>query len=361
MSRQSSTGTDVLEKRTVVDADVHLSVAADDVAAYCDQPHRSRLTNPSTYPNDRGSDWITPDDRLEESARLTDPDRVEALVVDGYHIDHPILNINTGVQKLPNDELAVHLMRAYNDYLLDRFLDESDFSGLMELTTQRPAETAEEIDRIGDEDRIVGGLISTTGPDDPLGDPAYDVMYRAAAEAGLPVVFHSESGAHLRHDFPKQNQGFSTSFGLDTLSHLWSQTLTFTSLITEGVPEKFPGLEFVFLESGAAWAPYMMWRLNKEYAIQKPQAPLLTQSPEQYVRESCYFGSHPAGSPDTPGDATTVIDTLGSGSLLFASNYPYSAFDGPEGLGDSLSGAASEEELDRMLYETPADVFGLEV
>jgi len=361
MTQQSDLRTELLEETVIVDADVHLSVDADDVAAYCDQPYRSRLMNGSTYPKDQGSDWITPDDRLDESRRLTDVERIEEIIVDEYHIDHPILNINTGIQKLPNDELAVHLMQAYNDYLLDQFLDEGDFYGLMELTTQRPAKAAEEIDRIGDEDKIVGGLISTTGPDDPMGDPSYDVMYRAAEDAGLPIVFHSASGPHFRHDFPKQNQGFETSFGLDTLSHLWSQTLTFTSLITEGVPEKFPGLNFVFLEAGAAWAPYMIWRLNKEYSIQKPQAPLLTRSPEQYARESCYFGSHPIGAPTASEDLETIVDVVGPDVLLFASNYPYLDFDGPEALDRHLRKEFPAEALERVVYEAPVEAFGLDV
>jgi predicted TIM-barrel fold metal-dependent hydrolase len=347
--------------KPIVDVDVHVDPDVEQVAEYCEQPYRDRLLNNSAFPRDSGSDWVQKVDRLDEGAKLTDADRVRSLVTDSKGIDAPILNLNTGIQKLPTDDLAVHLMQAYNDYFLDRFLTDEDVYGLAEITTQKPEAAADEIERLADEPSIVGALIGNTGPERPLGDPRYDGIYRAAEANDLPVVFHPLSGPHFRHDFTKQNQGMTNSLGVETLSGLWSQTMTFASLIVQGVPEKFPDLDFVFLETGPAWAPYMMWRLNKEYSIQKPEAPLLTQSPEKYVRESFYFASDSMGDPNDPDQLRTMIDSVGSESLIFASNAPFDEYENREAIVDSLGEQFEPDELEGLLHGTAADVFGIDV
>jgi predicted TIM-barrel fold metal-dependent hydrolase len=133
--------------------------------------------------------------------------------------------------------------------------------------------------------------------------------------------------------------------------------MTFASLIVQGVPEKFPDLDFVFLETGPSWVPYMMWRLNKEYSIQKPEAPLLTKSPEQYVRDSFYFASSSMGDPKDPTQLRTMIDSVGTESLLFASNTPFNEYDDRTEVVDTLAEQFSADELEDLLFGTAADVF----
>ncbi|WP_436934696.1 amidohydrolase family protein [Halovenus marina] len=346
--------------KPIVDVDVHVDPDEEQVAEYCEQPYRDRLLNDSAFPRDPGSDWVQKTDRLNDANRLTDPERVRSLVQEQRGVDHPVLNLNTGIQKLPTDDLAVHLMRAYNDYFLDHFLTDEDVYGLAEITPQKPDAAAAEIERLADEPQIVGAFIGNTGPERPLGDPRYDIIYRAAEANDLPVVFHPSAGPHFRHDFTKQNQGMTNSLGVETLSGLWSQTMTFASLIVQGVPEKFSDLDFVFLETGPSWVPYMMWRLNKEYSIQKPEAPLLTQSPEKYVRKSFYFASDSMGDPNDSDQLRTMIDSVGAESMLFASNAPFDEYGDREDIVDSLAAQFTVDELEGLLYDTAAGVFGID-
>jgi len=360
MCAETTGANDVLSDGIAIDAEVHVDAPAGDVAAYCDQPFRRRLQSDSAFPKDLGSDWRVKDDTLADG-QLTSVADVRSRVCERFGVDHPVLSLATGIQKLPNGDVASHLMRAYNDYLLDQYLDGSTFHGLAEMSPQQPENAAEEIDRMGDEKQIAGVMIGTTGAPKPLGDPQYDVIYRAAEENDLPVVYHSASGPHFRHDFPKQNQGLRSSFPVDTLSHLWSQTLTFSSLVVQGVPEKFPGLDFVFQEVGLSWVPYMTWRLNKEYSIQKPQAPLLSQSPEEYVNDSCYFAYGSLGSPLESSDLATVVDIVGSDSIVFSTNAPYTGVDDGDALSAELSTLFGPDEREEVLYETPRSVFDLPV
>jgi predicted TIM-barrel fold metal-dependent hydrolase len=187
-----------------------------------------------------------------------------------------------------------------------------------------------------------------------------DAIYDAAEENDLAVAFHGSAAPTFRYDFPIQNQGLERFLEVHTLAHLWQSSLALTSLIVQGVPEKFPDLNFVFLEAGISWAPYMMWRLNKEYSIRRSEAPLLEKSPEAYLREQFYFASQPLGEPNDPTHMQQMIDIMGTDSIMFASDYPHWDFDHPDELGTHLRTTFTEAERTQVLNETPKEVFGLD-
>src|SRR5699024_10688070 len=145
-----------------------------------------------------------------------------------------------------------------------------------------------------------GIFLETYGQQPPRGDPSHDAIYQAAADNGLHIAYHGAAATGFKVDFPIQNQGAERFLAIHTLAHLWQQTLALTSLLVQGVPAKFPELNFIFLEAGISWVPYMMWRLNKEYSMRRSEAPLLEKSPEEYIRDQFYFASQPLGEPNTP-------------------------------------------------------------
>lgn len=355
----------LLQESAVVDVDVHLggAISYDDVGAYLDEPHRSRLCNhsgPTPLPFsgwDRNSGGKIDD----EAHSLADADELNQRLCVEFGVDIPVLNTLSWITRLPESEFAVEVARAYNNVLFDQFLDEYDhFRGMVTIATQRPERAAEEIDRIGDEDQIVGLYIATGGPDKPLGDPSYDVMYRAAEDHGLPVVYHGHVDAFLT-DFPRQNQALETYASVSTLGHPWAQMLTMTSLIEQGTPEKFPDLNFVFLEAGLLWAAYTMFRLNKTFSMQVNASPLLTKSPEEYIRDQFYFGTQPIEEPNDSGMLRAIFELVGPESILFASDFPHWDFDHPATIGDIFTSSLSDDDINRVLHQNASDVFNISV
>jgi hypothetical protein len=82
------------------------------------------------------------------------------------------------IDSITDDRLGVQLMRAANNVLIDRFLDEDDdFYDLARLCTRRPEVAVEEINRLGDE---------ATGPP----------VLRTARRTGTPAL----PGEHGRTD-----------------------------------------------------------------------------------------------------------------------------------------------------------------
>jgi predicted TIM-barrel fold metal-dependent hydrolase len=345
----------VLQGTTIVDTDVHLSVPTEDLAPYLDEPHRGHISNPTYSPLPK-SGWDRSLGGKIQPARINGYEDLQPLV-DDFGVDYPILNATSVLPRLPQTDLAVNLMSAYNDYLLDEYLDRDDsLYGLATVATQDPEAAAAELDRLGDESQIVGAYVCTTGPDYPVGDSRYDVVYRAAEDNDLTVTYHASGGAFM-FDFPLQNRQYEQFLEVHTLSHLWSQMQTMTSVLVNGTPEKFPDLDFVFLEAGLAWIPMMMFRLNKEYSIRRSEAPLLRKSPEEYVRDF-YFASQPVGEPNDPNHLRQVIEMVGVDSIMFASDYPHWDFDHPSALDDHLRAFFDDEERERVLHDNAREAFG---
>jgi predicted TIM-barrel fold metal-dependent hydrolase len=357
MSSQTE-GPQSIENAPLVDTDIHLSVSPQEVAEYCDPPYDAHMRNEGYAPLP-ASGWDRNLRGKIEDYSVKSPEDVQRRLCEEFHVDYPILNPTSKLPRLPQSDLAVHLMSAYNDLMVDRYLDEYDhFKGLLALATQKPDKAAEEIDRLGDEDGVVGVYLATTGGERPLGDPRFDVVYQACEDNGLHVAYHGSGGAFM-FDFPKQNQGFEKFINVHAMAHAWSQMMTLGSIVVQGVPEKFPDLNFTFLEAGLSWVPYMMFRLNKEYSIRRSEAPLLEKSPEEYIREF-YFSSQPLGEANDPGDMRQLLDVLGPDSIVFSSDYPHWDFDHPEALDTYLRQTFSEEERRKVLSGNAMEAFGLE-
>lgn len=350
-----------VQDTTVVDTDVHLSIPMEELAKYCDEPYRSTTANPTYSAVDRtGWDRYMGGKITPEKENVRSADRLYEKICQEFEIDYPIINAFPLLSSVPEDDRAVHLMRAYNDYLLDNYLDEYDeFLGLASVAIQDPTAAAEELDRIRSEDQIVGVYILNSGAQPPLGDPVYDVLYETAMEHDLHVAYHASAGAPFARDFPIQNAQFNRFLGTHILAHPWAHMLTFTSLLVNGAPEKFPDLNFSFLEAGYSWVPYMMFRFNKEYSMRRSEAPLLKKSPEEYVRESFYFASQPVGEPNDPAHLDSIIDVLGTDRLMLSTDYPHWDFDHPSALDVHVQKFDSEEDRRRVLHGTAIEAFGL--
>lgn len=350
-----------LAKTTVVDADVHLSIPLKDVAKYCEEPYRSITANP-TYTAVNRSGW----DRYMGGKIETEKETVrsaeslyEKLCVE-FNINHPVINTFSVLTSVPEDDRAVALMSAYNDYLLDNYLDEYDeFFGLASVATQDPNAAAEELDRVATEEAIVGVYILNSGAQPTLGDPSYDVLYQAAEDHGLGVAFHASAGAPFAKDFPIQDTGFNRFLPLHILAHPWAQMLTLSSLLTNGTFEKFPDLNFSFLEAGIGWVPYLAFRFNKEFAMRRSEAPLLEKRPEEYIRDACYFASQPIGEPLDPTHLQSLIDIVGAERMMLSTDYPHWDFDHPDALDQHVRQFSAGADRERILAGTAEEAFNL--
>ena len=84
-----------------------------------------------------------------------------------------------------------------------------------------------------------------------------------------------------------------------------------TSLVIEGVPERFPKLKFVFIEGGFGWVPAITWRMDKHWQRFRDEVPHVKRPPSEYVRERFWFTTQPIEEPDNARHLRTVIEWIG--------------------------------------------------
>jgi predicted TIM-barrel fold metal-dependent hydrolase len=129
-----------------------------------------------------------------------------------------------------------------------------------------------------------------------------------------------------------------------------------TNWVINGLPERFPKLKTIWIESGLAWLPFMMQRLDHEYLMRQSEAPLLKRLPSDYMREM-YYTSQPMEASN-PKLLQATFEAINAGTqLLYASDWPHWDFDVPA----RIAGLPflSEQEKRNILGENARRVFRL--
>ena len=84
-----------------------------------------------------------------------------------------------------------------------------------------------------------------------------------------------------------------------------------------------------FTEGGVAWVPWMMMRMDKEYAERRREVPILKDRPSKYMRRM-FYATQPVEEPEHLGDMATLLSLFGGeDSVTFASDWPHHDFDHP--------------------------------
>ncbi len=243
-------------------------------------------------------------------------------------------------KSLANPEHEAAMAAATNAWLaatwLGAYNGHGRYKGTLRVSTD-PDLAVAEIERWASHPHVVqimlnpyvGGL---------FGEPKYWPIYEAAARHGLVVCAHvtlQRPGPALMSTFGPpsyylENHG---QFPLLYAAHL-------TSLLCEGVFERFPGLHFTFVEGGFGWALPYVWRLDRHWKELRRDAPRLTRLPSEIVREHVSFTRQPVEEPARPRDLARVIELMGAETLEFATDYPH--WDGDYSTTISFAGVPDE-------------------
>jgi predicted TIM-barrel fold metal-dependent hydrolase len=355
----------VLRNNTVIDCDVHHSTShpVEEIGKRVSEPYRSILLEAEDpgklYPS-HGRNATAHVDKDSRISTADDGDQLQTEHCDTFEVDVPIINPIGQENVIQDRDRAFQETRAKNDWIMEEFLDDhQDNYATIYVTPREPAKSCEEIERLADEDQFVGVEMISTGNRTPLGDPKYDRIYQTAEDNGLPIVYHSLVGVNSAIEFPVLTWDFQKWVSQHTLAHSQSAMNTITSLIVQGVPVKFPNLEFVIVESGIEFIPWLMFRLNREIDQRPSQAPLLERTPEEYIRDRFYFGTQPMGDPVNFRHLQQIYDIVGADSIVFATDFPHFDFDAAEMISRCLD-VFSAEEKEKVLYKNAANVFGID-
>ena len=131
-----------------------------------------------------------------------------------------------------------------------------------------------------------------------------------------------------------------------------------TNWVINGLPERFPKLKLVWVESGLAWIPFIMQRLDHEFMMRVCEAPMLKRPPSEYIREM-YFTSQPLERSNMKLLEATFDAMKAETQLLFASDWPHWDFDPPSSI--TTIPFLTEQAKRNILGLNAARVFNLDV
>jgi predicted TIM-barrel fold metal-dependent hydrolase len=251
---------------------------------------------------------------------------------------------------IPDRVLNNAICTAINEWLAERWLEDSRFRGTIRVNPEDPPAAIAEIERWSGDRRMVQVGIPMQSRE-PYGKPQFEPIWAAAAAARLPVAVRPTGGAGIDHapsptGHPRTFAHYAGFMPLNFFHHL-------SNLIVEGVFERQPDLTFVFPAGGADLLVPLIWRLDGFARPFRDQVPWLTRPPSEYLADHVRFG---VGRLEGPLDPTITEEWYGlinhAGLLMFASGYPSwsmaSGNDLPPGLSPAQMRGIRWENADRL-------------
>ena len=176
---------------------------------------------------------------------------------------------------IPDDELKLVCVRAYNDFLRDwASADARRLITIMTMPFWDVDAAVAEVERSIDAGHR--GILFTAEPQrfglPYLGDHHWDPLWSLVQEAGLPVHFHIGSGDIGGAYAPGRvaAHGTASAYAYASVDLFMKNGVQVADLLTSGVLPRFPDLKFVSVESGIGWIPFVLEAVDHSYLEARP-------------------------------------------------------------------------------------------
>ena len=301
---------------------------------------------PPNAPLSARSDWRDMQGRAGMSVG-----EISARVLDEPGSDIAILNCIYGVQLALNEDMGNAFTKALNDWVRVEWLDRDPrLRASIVLPMHNVEHACDELDRCAADNRFVQALLLCMG-EVPLGRRSWWPLYAKAEKLGIPIGVHA--GSSFRH--PVTSLGWPSYYLEDYAAQSQGFQSQLTSLITEGVFAKHPGLKVVLIESGVTWLPGYMWRLSKFWRGLRFEVPWVDRPPLEILRDHVRLTIQPFDAPENEQIVAQLIDQLQSDDLLlFSSDYPHLQFDGDSSMPPGIQPALAR----KIKVDNPLATYG---
>ncbi|MEE2969604.1 MAG: amidohydrolase family protein [Pseudomonadota bacterium] len=364
-----------LDDVLIVDVDSHHyeSESMRDIIEFIEDPVLRQLAQSSNQVNQRGSMFAlgrvgyqdiggrvtryplrkleeTPADGIHRDVHLTHK-WMDAMGVD-YSCMFPTPMLSLALH--PQPEVEQNLARAYNSWLVEKVLPGSPrISSMLYLPFNDHKAAYKMVEDFGDKPGVLGFMV-TSVRHKPVHDNDYMKIYGLIEEMGLPLGFHS--------GFNWDDPMFRTAnrfIAVHALGFTWYNVIHCTNWVVNGLPERFPNLKVVWIESGVTWIPWLMTRLDNEYRMRSSECPSLKMLPSEYMKQM-YYSTQPIEVPDDDEYMEAVFKCIDAeNTLMYASDYPHWDMDLPSTIWDLPF--LSEKAKRKILGENARDAFNMDV
>jgi uncharacterized protein len=312
----------------LIDCDVHANVPSLDVLFEYQDPMwvqaaeergwrgptaQSRVYPPNA-PTTARDEW-----RPEGRVPASDVSMLQEHVLDKLGVERAILNCYYGVDSLRHPDWAIALARSVNDWIIEQWLDKDPrLVASITVPARDPVAAAAEIARVGSHPGFVQVMMPARS-ERLYGQRVFWPVFEAMVEKDL-VMGITWGGTVEESPSPT---GWASWYVEEYTAETQVYASQLTSLIIEGVFQKFPRLRVSMLESGFSWLPMWGWAMNKKWKGLRREIPWVDRPPMDIIREHFRFSTAPADIGSAPQTAK-ILDWLGSEDILmFGTDYPH--------------------------------------
>ncbi len=219
-------------------------------------------------------------------------------------------------------------LRAHNRWLADFVSDAPERrAGIFQIFLGDVEGSVREIEWAVEHGLRGGVLVPGSPPDspfEPLYSPAYEPIWAAAAANGLPLNHHSGGAT------PNFGNYFPSSLAMFMLEVTWWTQRALWHLMFSGVFERYPDLKYVTTETGTAWVPETLGKLDSfhhrmkysKYGSESIFGGLAVKDmslvPSEYFERQCFVGA----SFLRPTEALLTRE-VGVHKVMWGSDYPH--------------------------------------
>lgn len=221
----------------------------------------------------------------------------------------------------PSAQVETQLVKAYNRWFVKNILEKGErIKSMLPLPFRDPAACMEMIETYADHPNVVGFLITSQRMVN-VGSSAYMPVYAELERRNLPIGFHAGPDYQMEKQVNRFLSVHALSFVTCNMVHL-------TNWIMNAIPERFPDLNVIWIESGIAWVPFMMQRLDHEWILRQSDAPQLKKRPSEYMK-NFHYTTQPLEVTDMKMLEATFEMIDAKNTLLYSSDWPHWDFDTP--------------------------------
>jgi predicted TIM-barrel fold metal-dependent hydrolase len=338
-----------------IDCDAHCAPGSiDDLLPYFDDYWREYVADAGVQLSPTTGGAYPPGAKTSGGPVPTTAAALADRVLDGHGPRYTILNCLSAFDTSRNAYFEAALTRAINDWLKAEWLDRDERLRASLVVPALDVEAAvQEIERVGEDRRFVQVLLPVRS-DARYGQRRYHPIYEAAERRDLAIGLH----AWGRTGNAPTGSGYTHLYIEDYLAN--SQVVVqaqLTSLVSEGVFDRFPSLRVALLECGFSWLPFLLWRLDKDWKAVWREVPWLKSKPSDYVYRHFRATTEPAQLPADPARRAEAAELIRARDfLMFASDHPHDHGGG----GAALLGVLDDDGRDAVLRGNAARFYSLE-
>ncbi len=316
-----------------------------------------------------GTAFFDMDNEVVHRASFDPEARVAMLDHLGIHAQIMYPNVagfgNQNFLKSPDEALRLLSVEIYNDALAE-FQTETGqrVFGMALLPWWNLDAAVREIERA--HANGLRGIVTCTNPEEAglpdMGTKHWDPIWQTCSDLHMPVNFHIGSSKGNMDFFgraPWPSFGEERKLAVGSANLFMGNARTVGNLIYSGIPERFPDLKFVSVESGVGWLPFFLEMLDHQLTETAPnELADLSLLPSEYFRRQffgCFWFERSTIKP--------TVDFLGNSCLMFETDFPHPTCLYPrddQSLMDALEGLTSVD-VRRILQDNAAELYRIDI